>query len=189
VGLAAGTAGGFAGVLFRNRGWLRVGRNIDASVETTSPVYRPEWRGARVRRYRRLGRTGAMVSDISLGSATIRSVEVARLALDRGVTYFDTSPDYARHGSEEVLGEAMAGRRDQVFLASKFCTADGHLPPEAPVSRIIAAVEGSLRRLRTDRLDLIHVHSSDPVERILSPTPHHAVHRLKEQPPARLPRP
>jgi len=85
-----------------------------------------------------------MVSDISLGSGQIQTVEVARLALERGITYFDTAPDYARHGSEQILGEAMRGRRDQVFVASKFCTADGHLPPEAPVPRIIEAVGGSL---------------------------------------------
>jgi hypothetical protein len=120
-----------------------------------------------------------MVSDISLGSANIQSVEVARLALDRGVTYFDTSPDYSRHGSEEILGEALQGRRDQVFLASKFCTGDGHLPPDAPVPRIVEAVEGSLRRLRTDHLDLVHVHSCDRVERLLAPNFHEAFDRLK----------
>jgi aryl-alcohol dehydrogenase-like predicted oxidoreductase len=122
-----------------------------------------------------------MVSDISLGSSTIQSVDVARLALERGVTYFDTAPDYARHGSEEILGEAMQGWRDRVFLASKFCTADGHLPPEAPVARIVEAVEGSLRRLRTDHLDLVHIHSCDRVERLMAPTFHEAFDRLKAQ--------
>ena len=92
------------------------------------------------------------------------------LALDRGVTYVDTAPDYAREGSEEVLGRAMAGRRERIFVASKFCTADGHLPPDAPVARIIEAVEGSLRRLRTDRIDLLHIHSCDRLERLLAPT-------------------
>jgi uncharacterized protein len=127
-----------------------------------------------------------MVSDISFGSATVHSAEVVRLALERGVTYFDTSPDYSRHGSEELLGEAIRGRRDEIFLASKFCTADGHLPPDASVPRIIAAVEESLRRLRTDRLDLIHVHACDRVDRIMAPPLHEAFDRLKEQGKARF---
>ena len=189
-GLLVGSLGaavtGVVAALVRNRGWIRIGRNLNASVETASAIIRPEWRGSRVQRYRRLGRTGAMVSDISLGSTHIQDVAVARLALDRGITYFDTSPDYSRHGSEELLGEAMRGRRDQVFLASKFCTADGHLAPDAPVPRIVEAVEGSLRRLRTDRLDLIHVHSCDRVERILAPSLHEAFDRLKEQGKARF---
>jgi len=172
-------AGAFGAALFRNRGWPRVGRNIFVGVETKSPVWRTEWKGAQVRRYRRLGRTEAMVSDISLGSANIRSVEVARLAIDRGITYFDTSPDYSHHGSEELLGQAMQGRRDRMFVASKFCMADGHLPPDAPVPQIIEAVEGSLRRLRTDHLDLAHIHSCDRLERLLAPNLHEAFDRLK----------
>jgi aryl-alcohol dehydrogenase-like predicted oxidoreductase len=186
VGMLTVAAGGFGAILFRNRGWVRVGRNIGGRVETKAPVFRPEWRGSQVRAYRRLGRTGAMVSDISLGSTNIRSVEVARLALDRGITYFDTAPDYARAGSEHILGEAMRGRRDRVFVASKFCTPDGHLPPDAPVPRIIEAVEASLRRLQTDHIDLLHVHSCDRVERVLAPNLHEAFDRLKEQGKARF---
>jgi predicted aldo/keto reductase-like oxidoreductase len=127
-----------------------------------------------------------MVSDISLGSTNISNLEVARLVLERGVTYFDTAPDYAHHGSEELLGEALRGRRHQVFLASKFCTGEGHLPPETPVPRIIEAVEGSLRRLRTDHLDLVHIHSCDRLERLLAPSFHEAFDRLKEQGKARF---
>lgn len=186
IASAAGGAAAMLGVGLRNRGWVRVGQNIGANVETTSRTYRPEWKGSRVRAYRRLGRTGAMVSDISLGSANIGNVEVARLALERGVTYFDTSPDYAQHGSEHLLGEALAGRRDEVFIASKLCTADGHLPPETPVPRIIEAVEGSLKRLRTDRIDLLHIHSCDRVERLNAPNFHEAFDRLREQGKARF---
>jgi aryl-alcohol dehydrogenase-like predicted oxidoreductase len=181
VGTTAAAAGGIGAVVFRHRDWLRVGKEIGAPVETISPTFRPAWRGARVRSYRRLGRTGAMVSDISLGSGHIASVDVPRLALDRGITYFDTSPDYSRHGSEEILGEAIQGRRDDVFLASKFCTGDGHLAPDTPIPRIVDAVEGSLRRLRTDRLDLVHVHACDRVERLLAPNFHEAFDRMKEQ--------
>jgi diketogulonate reductase-like aldo/keto reductase len=73
-----------------------------------------------------------------------------------------------------------------MFLATKFCTADGHLPPETPVPEIIAAVESSLGRLQTDYVDLVHIHSCDRVERLLAPNFHEAFDRLKEQGKARF---
>ena len=66
-------------------------------------------------------------------------------ALERGVTYFDTAPDYADAGSETILGEAMKGQRDKIFLATKFCRPDGHLPNDTPVPKIIEAVEAEPR--------------------------------------------
>jgi predicted aldo/keto reductase-like oxidoreductase len=173
---------GFGAAVLRNRGWLPVAEEFfRARVDHTARAVRPEWQEARVRSYRRLGRTEAVVSDISLGSGRISDVEVARRALDRGVTYFDTAPDYSETGSERILGEAMRGRRDQVFLATKFCVSDGHLPNDTPVPKIIEAVEGSLKRLQTDRVDLIHIHSCDRLDRLMAPNIHEAFDRLKEQ--------
>lgn len=186
LGLAGVAAGAAAAVLLRNRGWLVVGRHLFVPVEKVAPTPRSEWAGATVKSHRRLGRTGVLVSDISFGSSSLRSLDVAMLALDRGITYVDTAPDYAREGSEELLGRAMAGRRERIFVASKFCTADGHLPPDTPVPRIMEAVEGSLRRLRTDRIDLMHIHSCDRLERLLAPSFHEAFDRLKEQGKARF---
>jgi hypothetical protein len=192
AGVAAGAVltalgTGVLAAVVRNRGWVPVVKDFFLTpVEHTSAQPRPEWREARIRSYRRLGRTNVLVSDISLGSANIRDVAVARRALDGGVNYFDTSPDYAATGSERVLGEAMKGRRDQVFVATKFCGAHGHLLPDTPVSQIIAAVEDSLRRLDTDYIDLIHIHSCDRLERLLAPSFHEAFDRLKEQGKARF---
>lgn len=184
--VAAGAAG-VAAVVGRNRGWVPVAREFFfTTVETTAPVARPEWAGARIASHRRLGRTNAMVSDISLGSGRINDAEIARRALDRGVNYFDTAPDYAEFGSERVLGEAMKGRRDQVFLATKFCVADGHLPNDTPVPKIIEAVDGSLRRLQTDYVDLVHIHACDRLDRLMAPNIHEAFDRLKEQGKARF---
>src|SRR5262245_13482498 len=178
----AATAAGVGAVVVRNRGWLPVVHDFFlAEVESTAPHTRPEWGNSQIKSYRRLGRTNAMVSDISLGSSRIEDVEIARRAIDRGVTYFDTAPDYAETGSEQVLGQALKGRRDKMFLATKFCVADGHLPNDTPVPKIIEAVEGSLRRLQTDYVDLIHVHSCDRVERLMAPNIHEAFDRLKEQ--------
>jgi hypothetical protein len=133
------TVSGVAGFILPNRGWLRVGRHIfNAEVEALSPHPDPAWQDSRVRSYRRLGRTNVMVSDISLGSGRIGNVEVPRALFERGVTYVDTAPDYADAGSERLLGEAMRGHRDKMFVATKFCRPTGHLPNDTPVKDVIA---------------------------------------------------
>ena len=191
VKIAAGVAAGGAAVMLRLRGWATVtGPAIQVDVPVTDPEPKDSWKGATVRAYRRLGRTGFEVSDISLGSGRIREDNdgeaIARRAIERGVNYFDTAPDYSGFGSEKALGKAMQGHRDRMFVATKFCTADGHLPVGAPVADYIRVVEGSLTRLRTDYVDLVHIHSCDSVERLLDPNVHEAFDRLREQGKARF---
>jgi aryl-alcohol dehydrogenase-like predicted oxidoreductase len=184
---AVATAAGVAAAVVRNRGWVAVARNIfKAEVEKTAKAPRPEWEGAHIGNYRRLGRTNFMVSDISFGSSRVTDPAVVRRALDAGINYFDTAPDYAANGSERVLGEAIKGRRDKVFLATKFCVSDGHLANHTPVPQIIAAVEGSMRRLQTDHVDLVHIHSCDRLDRLMAPNIHEAFDRLKRQGKARF---
>jgi aryl-alcohol dehydrogenase-like predicted oxidoreductase len=127
-------------------------------------------------RYRPLGDSGLQVSVVGLGcnnfggrldAAGSRSVIDA--ALEAGITLLDTADMYASGGSEEILGEALAGRRDQVVLATKF----GHQRHDmgygaAAGARggrgyIRRAVAESLRRLRTDYIDLYQLHTPDPV--------------------------
>jgi len=194
----AAAAGGLGAAVLSNRKWVPVGRDFFRSdVEFTAQTPRQEWAGARIRNYRRLGRTNAMVSDISLGAGRIgadglevdsaaRAVDLARAAIERGVNYFDTSPDYSGNNSEHILGKAIQGQRDKMFLATKFCVADGHLKNETPVPEIIAAIDASLQRLQTDHVDLIHIHSCDRVERLMAPNIHEAFDRLKEQGKARF---
>jgi predicted aldo/keto reductase-like oxidoreductase len=102
------------------------------------------------------------------------------------VNYIDTSPDYSAAGSEEAIGRAIRGHRDDVFLATKFCSPRGHLGPGTPVSEYVGLVEASLGRLGTDHVDLVHVHSCDEVERLLDPNLHEAFDRLREQGKARF---
>ncbi len=183
----AASVGGVAAAVGRNAGWIPVARDFfGTKVEDTAPTPREEWASSRIRAHRRLGRTDAMVSDISLGSSRIRDLAVPAAALERGITYIDTAPDYADAGSETLLGQAMKGRRDQIFLATKFCRPDGHLPSDTPVPEIIAAVEQSLTRLQTDHVDLIHIHSCDRLDRLMAPNIHEAFDRLKEQGKARF---
>ncbi|MFT4572211.1 MAG: putative aldo/keto reductase-like oxidoreductase [Hyphomicrobiaceae bacterium] len=187
-GLAASAAAVFA----RINGWVLITKSavVDPVVIKTDPNPRPEWNGSRVASYRRLGRTGFQVSDISMGSGRIdaggKGEMIAREAIARGVNYFDTAPDYATHGSELALGKAMVGHRDKMFLATKFCTGDGHLAEGSSVAQYMAAVEGSLTRLQTDYVDLVHIHACDTTERLLDPNVHEAFDRLKEQGKARF---
>ena len=78
-----------------------------------------------------------------------------------GINYIDTAPDYSAEGSERAVGAALQGRRDEVFLATKFCTPLGNLPAGTSVADYLGAVEASLGRLQTDYVDLIHIHGVD----------------------------
>jgi len=128
-------------------------------------------------RYRPLGDSGLMVSVTGLGCNNFgRRLDlgatraVVNAALDSGITLLDTSDTYGGGGgSEELLGEVLAGRRDQVVLATKFGHQDfdmGYGPAAGAKGGrgyIRRAVERSLRRLRTDYLDLYQIHTPDPV--------------------------
>ena len=93
---------------------------------------------------------------------------IVNAALDAGVTLFDTAEEYSitsylgEGQSEELLGVALHGRRDEVVLATKFLNNDEQNPGEAGADRIVAALEASLRRLGTDRIDLYQQHFPDP---------------------------
>src|SRR6266487_1207891 len=128
-------------------------------------------------RYRSLGDSGLMVSVAGLGCINFgRRVDLAGTravvdaAIDAGITMLDTSDSYGDGGaSEELLGEVLAGRREQVVLATKFghSAYDMGYGPAAGAkggrSYIRRAVEASLRRLRTDHIDLYQLHTPDPV--------------------------
>jgi aryl-alcohol dehydrogenase-like predicted oxidoreductase len=126
--------------------------------------------------YRSLGNSGLVVSVVGLGcnnfgrrldTDATRAVVVA--AIDAGITLLDTAESYGGAGqSEEILGEVLAGRRDQVVLATKFGgNGDMGYGPAAGAkggrNYIVRAVEQSLRRLRTDYIDLYQLHTPDPV--------------------------
>ena len=90
------------------------------------------------------------------------SLDAIEVALDAGITFFDTADVYGAGHSEELLGQAMAGRRDRFIVASKIGWIDfdreADVSQYATVDRLVAGVEGSLRRLQTDMLDVIQCH-------------------------------
>ncbi len=133
-------------------------------------------------RYRPLGSSGLVVSAVGIGcnafGSRVELDEVRRIvdaALDVGVNFFDTSDTYGLGASEELLGEALKGRRDEVVLATKFgMDMQGRNGADrgARASRryVRRAVEASLRRLGTDHIDLYQLHQPDlvtPVEETL----------------------
>ncbi|WP_312673366.1 aldo/keto reductase [Microbacterium sp.] len=125
--------------------------------------------------YRTLGRTGIRVSPFALGAMMLGtdgrigngdeqdSIRIVHRALDAGINIIDTADRYSQGGSEELLGKALAGRRDDVVLATKFNGPMGDDPNSRGNSRrwIMRAVEDSLRRLRTDHIDLYQAHRPD----------------------------
>ncbi len=123
--------------------------------------------------YRRLGATGVAVSPLCLGAMMFgrfgntdhdECVRIIHAALDAGINFIDTADVYSRGESEEIVGKALAGRRENVVLATKFHNPMGRDPNMRGNSRrwIVRAVEDSLRRLQTDYIDLYQVHRPDP---------------------------
>src|SRR3954464_1217122 len=122
--------------------------------------------------YRPLGRTGVQVSELCLGTMMFGawgntdhddSIRIIHAALDAGVNFVDTADVYSSGESEEIVGKALKGRRDDVVLATKFWGPMGGDPNQGGVSRrwIIAEVENSLRRLSTHWIDLYQMHRPD----------------------------
>ncbi|OII26488.1 aldo/keto reductase [Frigoribacterium sp. MCBA15_019] len=127
---------------------------------------------------RTLGADGPAVSPIGFGCMTMTGgygvapdrhdmVQLLRRAVDQGVTLFDTAEVYGPHANEELLGEALADRPDDVLIATKFATAIDPVTrkPRGRLLRpeeVAEAAEGSLRRLGVDRLDVYYQHRINP---------------------------
>jgi aryl-alcohol dehydrogenase-like predicted oxidoreductase len=127
-------------------------------------------------RYRTLGRSGLVVSELALGTMVFGedsarradpqdAAAMIRRYLDAGGNHIDTADVYAGGRSEETVGEAIAGRRNEIVLATKVRFPTGPGPNDGGLSRayVVRAVEGSLRRLGTDHVDLLYMHCWDPL--------------------------
>lgn len=140
---------------------------LKAAAFTAAAVTVPPLKGEAVsntpsvKSYREIGKTGLKMSDISFGAGKLSAASMVLRAIDSGVNYFDTAPDYGQ--SEKTIGEAMAKiKRDKVIITSKLCTPQpypGHLPLGTKKKDYIASVEGSLSRMKTDYLDFCFVHA------------------------------
>jgi|SRR6478735_8569672 len=124
---------------------------------------------------RMLGTSGLEISAIGLGCMGISfglgkpmekadAIALLRAAVDHGVTFFDTAEAYGPFANEELVGEALVNVRDRVVIATKFGFKNGVTSqgPDSRPERIREVAEASLRRLRTDRIDLFYQHRVDP---------------------------
>src|SRR5437016_2172778 len=125
---------------------------------------------------RNLGASNLEVSALGLGCMGMSQsygvppdkqamISLIRTAVERGVTFFDTAEIYGPHTNEELVGEALAPVRRQVVIATKFGVgrdAGGQQAQDSRPERIKQSVEGSLKRLRTDAIDLYYQHRADP---------------------------
>src|SRR5438067_2240726 len=121
---------------------------------------------------RHVGASGLLVSEIGFGTTTLseavhgdEAVALVHHALARGITYFDTAVTYSGGRSEEILGEALVGRRGEAVIGTKVglrAPGTGEHTYGLSRRRIMEAIETSLRRLRTDHVDLYMAHRPDP---------------------------
>src|ERR1700716_4005375 len=138
--------------------------------------------------FRQLGHSGLKVPVLSFGTGTFggrgelfsawgasdvaEATRLVDICLEAGVNFFDTADVYSQGASEEILGKAVAGRRDSVLISTKATIPMGEGPNDLGSSRhhLIQACEASLRRLNTDYIDVYHLHGFDavtPVEETL----------------------
>ena len=142
VGVAA--AAGLSGL-------SKIAEGVTASKHGTTPVYRT------------LGRTGLKVTVVSFGAMLTPDYEPMEVAFDLGINYVDTARRYMNGRNEEIVAKALKGRRDKVYVATKF------LASSTTKKDIINDVETSLAKLRTDYVDVIQLHNLSVVWQGLSP--------------------
>lgn len=131
-----------------------------------------------VQQYARLGRTDLKISDISFGTSRLREgmEDVVAFALDRGINYFDSAEGYTGGDSEKVLGRALAGKRDQVYIVSKSI-----LSAKTSAQTMMRSLEESLVRLNTDYVDVYMNHAVNDVDVVANPEWLAFVEQAKQQ--------
>jgi len=125
--------------------------------------------------YRTLGRTGLKVTTLSFGAMLTPEHEVIRAGLDMGINYVDTARRYLQGRSEGIVGRAIKGSRDRLYVATKT------KPTSNTGVEIIADVETSLKELGTDHVDVIQLHNLDKPDRAFIPEVREAYLKLRQQ--------
>lgn len=145
------------------RRFLGVGAGVTAGIAGLGPGAGQAGTPG-IQRHVTLGNTGLRVSDISFGSSRSADPELVRHAAARGITYFDTAESYRGGRAEEAIGEALRSERDRYVIATKHKAWGGETRRQ-----MMSALEGSLRRLRTDYVDIYFNHAVNDVRRLQNP--------------------
>ena len=119
-----------------------------------------------IRKFTQLGRTNLMISDISFGASQLKSGQEVLVdhAFDKGINYFDTAAGYSGGQSEIVIGNSLKHKRDKVYLASKQFAG-----PRTRQTEMMKTLEGSLKRLQTDYIDVYFNHAMNDINRLKNP--------------------
>lgn len=125
--------------------------------------------------YRTLGRTGLKITVVSFGAMLTPEHEVIRAALDLGVNYVDTARRYMNGRNEEIVGQAVRGIRDKLYIATKT------KPSSGTKQEIFEDVETSLTKLKTDHIDVIQMHNLTSKDRVFSQEVREAYVELRKQ--------
>jgi len=125
--------------------------------------------------YRTLGRTGLKITVVSFGAMLTPEPEVIAMAFDHGVNYVDTARRYMNGLNEEIVGKALKGRRNKVYVATKIRSSS------RKKEAVFSDVEESLQALGTDHIDVIQLHNLNDRDRVFIPETREALIRLKEQ--------
>jgi len=146
----------------KRRDFLKASVIAGASIAGTPLAARSaENEKPKVKKYKEIGKTGLKMSDISYGTGRLPSSSMILRAIDAGINYFDTAPDYG--SSEKYIGQAMKNiQRDKIIIASKFCSPyayPSHLPLGSKKKDFIDAAEASLSRMKTEYMDFCFVHA------------------------------
>ena len=136
-------------------------RLLYAQTPATTPVYRT------------LGRTGLRITEVGYGTDLASEYEVIRAGVDMGINYLDTARGYIHGRGEEIISRAVEGIRDKVYIATK--------THGATKDAVFRDAEASLKSLRTDHVDVLHLHGLTGLKRALDPDIREALAKLKEQ--------
>jgi len=148
-----------------------------ANAAQAAPASAPA-AGGRVQNYVELGKTGLKISDVSFGSSRLREGEerLVHHALERGVNYIDTAESYGRSVSETVIGRALKGIRNEVYLATKM-----HVSADTRASEMMSSLDASLKRLQTDHVEIFLNHAVNDIDRLQNPEWPEFVDRARQQ--------
>ncbi|UCC39241.1 MAG: aldo/keto reductase [Candidatus Aminicenantes bacterium] len=154
---------------------------FSASLSSAKLISQQEKQGARLKKgemfYRRLGRTDLLISEISLGGSPLPAKPILYQAIERGVNYIDTSHSYMNGNSERQIGQLLKDMgRDKIHVGTKF-----HLRGKWSEESIISSVEGSLRRLDTDYLDVLLIHGASDEKHLTDERVLGAFEKFKKQ--------
>jgi hypothetical protein len=128
--------------------------------------------------YRTLGKTGLKVTSVSMGVMNCSDPAVVLRAFDLGINFFDTAPSYMGGRNEEMVGKALKGKRDKIFIQTKLGTSDEKI--------MRASVEKSLRRLQTDYVDVLLWHGLHSVDEVLDTKLFEFMEKMKKEGKARF---